>query len=527
MRAIRRAFHGTTKLAAMLLLLSLASAPAGLSQTRKKGAPAPAKKSASSQKTTPAQYKGIWEPVNFNADLKLFDVFFTTAEEGWVAGGKSEIRGGVILHTTDGGSHWEVQYGDPESADRAVMNLRFLDTTHGWGIQGTGQASRLLHTTDGKNWIFSGTIAEHTKDYMFTSEQNGVAVGNEDIARTTDGGRTWKPVGRCQANVQVQGLARNVTCEWTRVQFVSPMVAYAVGFGHDQAVRNIIFLSKTADGGATWNMMTSEATDHPQDAFFIDENIGYIRVGYPDAGQIFKTTDGGKTWTGMAASPGRRILFADPEVGWSFHYGKVSFTTDGGAHWNSREYPFPATVFNFSLPRRDRGYIVGEHGMIYRYRVVPLDYNAAGMIPAPLLSGINSPLEKQTDKLFRHVRELAKQAGVAPPASGGEKDEDEEDEKSPAPSGFEQQVNQAEATFDQISSEAPGFVSKYRNLNLLATAMVMTQQIPDEISELKQSLASLKGLKNPKDAAAVLANVQSQAADLKQSVRAAFQKSGH
>ena len=31
------------------------------------------------------QYKGIWEPVSFNADVKLFDVFFTSPEEGWVA----------------------------------------------------------------------------------------------------------------------------------------------------------------------------------------------------------------------------------------------------------------------------------------------------------------------------------------------------------------------------------------------------------------------------------------------------------
>lgn len=139
-----------------------------------------------------------------------------------------------------------------------------------------------------------------------------------------------------------------------------------------------------------------------------------MRAGGPDTGQLYKTIDGGSTWTGMAASPGKRIQFADPEVGWAVNYRKVSFTTDGGNHWNSREYPFPAMTWAFSLPRRDRGYVVGEHGMIYRYRIVPSEYVAKGMIPAPLLSGIDSPLETQVQQLAAQVQQLAKDAGVPP-----------------------------------------------------------------------------------------------------------------
>ena len=38
--------------------------------------------------------------------------------------------------------------------------------------------------------------------------------------------------------------------------------------------------------------------------------------------------------------------------------------------------PFSYGVEAFSLPTRDRGYVVGDHGMIYRYRIVPIDYKA-------------------------------------------------------------------------------------------------------------------------------------------------------
>lgn len=358
------------------------------------------------------QYKGIWEPVSFNADVKLFDVFFTSPEEGWVAGGTTETRGGIILHTSDGGNHWDVPYGDPQSSDRGVHHLRFLDPAHGWAIQDTGSASRLLHTRDGQSWLLAGTMPEHATDYMFTSETTGVALKAGHILQTLDGGRTWRQVGECQVTAQAQGLARNLGCEWARLQFVTPQVGYAVGF--NRQARNLAFVARTSDGGATWSLITSEVTDIPQDAFFLDERTGYLRVGAPNTGQIFKTTDGGGSWTGMAASPGARIQFADPEVGWAILYDKVSFTTDGGNRWNSRQYPFPARMNAFSLPRRDRGYVVGEHGMIYRYRIVPLDYAANGMIPAPLLSGIDSPLDSQTQQLVQQVQRMAQDVGVAP-----------------------------------------------------------------------------------------------------------------
>ena len=202
----------------------------------------------------------------------------------------------------------------------------------------------------------------------------------------------------------------NVTCDWARLQFITPSFAYAVGF--NRQARNVAFLARSSDGGASWSITTATVTDIPQDAFFLDENTGYIRTGAPDTGQIFKTTDGGNFWMGLAASPGARIQFADPEVGWAVLYNKVSFTTDSGNHWNSRQYAFPARVNAFSLPRRDRGYVVGEHGMIFRYRIVPEAYTAQGLIPAPLLSGIDSPLNTEVDQLAQQVQKLAQDGGL-------------------------------------------------------------------------------------------------------------------
>jgi len=494
---------------------------------------------AAGAQASQVKYKGIWEPVSYQDDVKLMDVFFATADEGWVVGGRSEIRGGVILHTSDGGAHWDNQYGDPESSDGGVSNLRFLDATHGWAMQSTGGDARLLHTRDGRNWIASGTITPHADDYMFTSETNGVAVQGGRLLRTSDGGQRWTDVSQCEVSVQVEGLARRNNCAWTRLQFLTPLVGYAAGFsvvgGGSGPPARFVVLGKTTDGGATWTLTPGGVTDDTHDAFFVDENTGYVRVGYPDTGQLFKTTDGGKTWTGMAASPGGRILFADPEVGWSLYYNKISFTTDGGNRWNSRQYPFPASAVTFSLPRRDRGYVIGDHGMVYRYSIVPMDYTAKGMIAAPLLSGIDSPLDAEVQSLLAQVNKMSADAGL-PPVNSGTADAaataggfvQNADRNASATTGgaggFTQDVGQAQTTLDSVSAEVPKFVARYRNLNLLMAGIQMASQIPAQAQAMQQSFQSLKGINDPQAAKAAITNVQASVAGLMQQVRSAYQK---
>jgi hypothetical protein len=54
----------------------------------------------------------------------------------------------------------------------------------------------------------------------------------------------------------------------------------------------------------------------------------------------------------------------------------IAYTSDGGKRWNTMEVRLPAGINASSLPARDRGYVVGDHGMVYRYRIVPIDYSA-------------------------------------------------------------------------------------------------------------------------------------------------------
>jgi photosystem II stability/assembly factor-like uncharacterized protein len=242
----------------------------------------------------------------------------------------------------------------------------------------------LLHTTDGQTWVGGAKIDHFTADYVFTSEKNGVAIsGGRAINHTTDGGRHWNVVNQCSAKIQVDGLARNVECNWNKLYFPTATTGYAVAWIDHNGTAVV---GKTKDGGATWVLtLTDVGVGYPEDVFFFDENTGFMRRGNVYTGLLVKTTDGGATWNAGAAIKGKRLWFVDPEVGWTFWGRELRFSTDGGQRWISREFKFPVEPNAFSLPARDRAYVVGDHGMVYRYRIVPIEYTAKGILDAPAM----------------------------------------------------------------------------------------------------------------------------------------------
>ena len=347
-------------------------APLGIAQTQRTA-------------TVKPKFKAIWEPVNYKEDLNLTDVFFASDETGWVTG-----EHGTILYTKDGGNTWTPQLGgDPQSAEATVHDLRFADATHGWADQGGGSTNKLLRTSDGENWEQVGMLGGnfgYWSDYIFTSGNVGIQIRQEpyDIAQTQDSGKTWKEVAPpCVAKMEVQGLTRDVGCTLKSLHFPSPKVGYAIGTGS-----MALFVVKTEDGGENWSVSATpdlashDSTFFRQEVFFTSENNGIVTT---DDHKILATNDGGKTWQGRVGAASGRIKFADAEVGWCFDSSKLIYTTNGGKLWSSREFRFPAGVKAFSLPSRSRGYVVGDHGMIYRYRIVPTDYTAKGMIDAVMM----------------------------------------------------------------------------------------------------------------------------------------------
>jgi photosystem II stability/assembly factor-like uncharacterized protein len=338
-------------------------------------------KSSRSKAAAPTQkFKAIWEPANVKDDVSLRSVYFVSPTEGWVAGGRTEMAGGVVLHTTDAGSTWKVQIGDLQSSDRSYHDLQFLSPTLGWAVQSTGIGDHKLIRSDGNEWKDVGTVAQHRGDYRFVSADVGF-VTSGGIARTQDGGRQWQPAYACEMKTEVNGLTRDTKCSFAKLFFLNERQGWAMSNAPVRAGGFV--LARTQDGGGTWESRVVLPGEDPREGSlsFTDENHGALLTG----GKFFYSTDGGNTWTGATGQAAGKpaVRFADSNVGWAIKYRTMTYTTDGGKHWVSREVSFPASVEAFSLVSAESGYVVGDHGMVYRYRIVPIDYTAPGIIAAP------------------------------------------------------------------------------------------------------------------------------------------------
>lgn len=367
----------------MLLAAGISVAGLSLAQAPPKKAPAG---------SAAPRFKAIWEPVHVGEDIKLNDVFFVSADVGWVAGDK-----GSIYHTKDGGKSWTAQLGgDPASSAKPVKDLRFLDEKHGWAILGDG---KLLRTTDGESWEEFGKVGEHFGfyyDYAFLSPTEAVQIIKEGniVFRTQDGGKKWQQVHPpCNVKIEAGGLPRTVSCRLKTFFFTSATNGFAAGATESPGV---FFLLKTTDGGDSWSLLTTvpdvahtDEAHFEQYLAFTDENNGIAVL--PRGQKVLLTSDGGVTWRGIISEVKGPVKFVDAQVGWSFNIGyggarpSFSFTSNGGKTWTTRQMALPGTLNAFSLPRRDRGYIVGDHGMVFRYRIVPITDVVPKSIDAPMM----------------------------------------------------------------------------------------------------------------------------------------------
>ncbi len=327
-----------------------------------------------------------------------------------------------------------------------------------------------------------------------------------------------------------------------RIQFVTASVGYlaarsqCVGMGCDGPP----ILGKTDDGGESWRFFTLPVDDQnvgTRDLFFTDEHTGFVRTS---DGKLSRTTDGGVTWKGLLASVGSsgQLGFADPEVGWALEEYKVSFTVDGGSRWKSRPFRFPTIPRAWSFPRRDRAYAVGDHGMVFRYRVLPVAQPvAAASVPAPAMPAFASPLDSQVSALDGFVQDLSAlveqlpdssgAAGASPAVTAAPGDAGAFEQDAP-PSAFVadccgKPVNRLNAILGAVLQSLPQFVTRFKNTNLLVAGLRMLSTMPSQLSDLRGALREFKRATDKPSAQAALLRLGGAASSLGQSTKLAFQ----
>jgi len=264
---------------------------------------------------------------------------------------------GDAWRSTDGGLNW-TQTLVGLGALPANWNVSFFDNQLGAIV---GQGGFIFKTTDGGlTWAMlnNGIGGVEFRDLEMFDDSAGLAVGDDGyFLRTANGGTRWE-TGRLQVTGVVVGRNENLQA----VSIVDANFAVAAGFD------GVVY--KTSDRGMTWQSIGYP--NLPGEYFisgvkFVSRDVGYVVGSRPGIAQgLFRTTDGGGTWTPIFPNGGYSIDFTDANHGWVVGVSGFGYrTTDGGTTWEQMLLPNQGstpTILKIDFINENVGWAVGWDG---------------------------------------------------------------------------------------------------------------------------------------------------------------------
>ncbi len=246
----------------------------------------------------------------------------------------------ILLRSTNGGATWSSPFGDPNNgpvsneivADPARPGAWYLAT---YGVLKSLNGGRTwAKASEGLRQIeFVHTLAAapSRRDTLYAISWDTYPLCNSpDCPRVTlyhsvDGGTHWQ-------GAQVPGLERGHVLFSLAVDAVNPAIVYAGG----------PHLFKSTDGGVSWSQTAGSLRGSIENLAADPFTSGtlYAAVYVPRGRRVYKTTDGGATWKpasgGLSVDVGVGRIVPDPRVPGTLYAatGKgVYVTRNGGALW--------------------------------------------------------------------------------------------------------------------------------------------------------------------------------------------------
>ncbi|MHB8376603.1 MAG: WD40/YVTN/BNR-like repeat-containing protein [Dehalococcoidia bacterium] len=184
-----------------------------------------------------------------------------------------------------------------------------------------------------------GPIPPNVRDASLLDATTGWVLTDDALLWTTDGGQRWK-------SIAPPALALSAIHS---VYFYDRTDGWLVA--SDTSHRGTVLAYATRDAGATWHAALLAAAPPNGEPFgraefsFIDRYRGWINLdngshaGF-SYGRLFKTTDGGATWSFVSNDQFGPLHFNSELDGWLASYDLL-VTHDGGATWSKAALPPP------------------------------------------------------------------------------------------------------------------------------------------------------------------------------------------
>jgi photosystem II stability/assembly factor-like uncharacterized protein len=285
------------------------------------------------------------------------------------AGGYSyDCCGGVVLKSTNSGGSWSQSH--PSGA--VSVEVLAIDPTNP-NIVYLGSGGLLKSTNGGQSWtdLDSGFTKLGVRALAIdpnnpSSIYAGTLAGGAFKSR--DGGVNWSATNKGLRAVNVERLAVDPTNS-QMIYIYAENLGYVIGaeyksadnggswsandfypLAFDHTRPNTIYasvtghygLSKSTDGGATWSSANTGLENNSVSTLAIDPNNSEV-IYAGTGGRLFKTTNGGESWSAIGNLLCPELLAIDPHNSQTL-YAVASYdcydycttvykSTDGGVNW--------------------------------------------------------------------------------------------------------------------------------------------------------------------------------------------------
>jgi len=235
--------------------------------------------------------------------------------------------------------------------------IRFQNDQMGFIV---GKGGIILKTTDGgNNWsLLNSGVSKILNDVSIKSNYVYVCGDSGTFLRSTDYGNNWS------------SMSLPVNANFESVHFIDSLVGFVVGWLQDTG-----FIFKTTDGGFTWSVRNFP-DNYFMSILFVNQDVGFVSGMYGYSfyyreSRIYRTTNQGQDWVLSFSGCGQELhdIFFVDSVGYSVGEDeRILKTTDLGVSW-FEPIPYPcrgAELYKaiwFSDP--NSGWLVGD-----RYKLI-------------------------------------------------------------------------------------------------------------------------------------------------------------
>ncbi len=287
-------------------------------------------------------------------------VSFINSQDGWLVTGTPKGLG--VDHTVNGGTSWNsVPLPNVAPMGSIGASLSFANPSDGlitiepYSSSDANTSVVVASTNGGSSWSIVNQKAPVGKvKFVSSSIGWGLSLNGTELYLTRDGGVSWQKVTLSLSQGSVASF-KSLTL---------PTFFGQTGVLLTQPTSGNALLEITSNGGKTWNPLATPFRSQPivtpganspicqtcvsvgAEPFSVLSPTTFV---YWSGGTLYRTTNGGQSWTSVSTSPASAVIgtvgnqsasgplqFSSPNSGWAITRSEtLLLTRDAGVHFSS------------------------------------------------------------------------------------------------------------------------------------------------------------------------------------------------